>query len=78
MGAHLDAAVVLAYGRDLLDRGGGRGFKITVDVGMKRRLVIFDGQQVVGLGVKDRLGDVGIASHGINRDQSAVKVEALD
>jgi hypothetical protein len=74
----LDAAVVLAKGLDLRDLDGRRGFEIAFDVGMERRLVILDGQKVVGLGVENRLGDVGIASHGIDRDQGALKVEALD
>jgi hypothetical protein len=44
---------------------------------MLGRLVVLHCQQVVGLGVADRLGDVGIASHGTDRDQSAVEIEAL-
>ena len=44
---------------------------------MKRRLVVLHGQQVVGLGVEDGLGDVRIASHGVDGDQGAFEVEAL-
>jgi hypothetical protein len=44
---------------------------------MERRLVVLDGQKVIGLGVEDRLGDGGIAPHGIGRNQSALEVEPL-
>jgi hypothetical protein len=59
--AHLDAAVVLADRLDLLDLARWRCFEIALDVGMQRRLIVLHRQQVVGLGVEDRLGDVGIA-----------------
>jgi hypothetical protein len=39
-------------------------------------LVVLHGQKVVGLGIEDRLGDVGIASDGIDRDQGASEIEA--
>jgi hypothetical protein len=44
---------------------------------MQGRLAALHCQQVVGVGVANRLGDVGIASPGINRDQSAPEIEAL-
>lgn len=61
MVANLEAAVALAGGLDLFDVAGRRGFETAFDVGMKGRLVIIDCQQIVVLGVEDRLGDGGIA-----------------
>src|SRR5882724_2430959 len=56
MGADLDAAVVLANRRNLLDLAGRRGFEIALDIGMQGRLVVLNGEKVVGVGVEDRLG----------------------
>jgi len=75
--AELEAAMVLADCLELFDLRGRRGVEIAPDVLMQGRLVVLDCQQVVGLGVADRLGDVGIASHGIDRNQSALEIEAL-
>jgi hypothetical protein len=77
MGANLDAAVVLADRLDLFDLAGRRCFEIAFDIGMECRLVVLHGQKVVGLGIEDRLGDVGVASDGIDRDQGAGEIEAL-
>ena len=49
-----------------LDLAGRRCFEIAFDVGMQRWLVVLDGQKIVSLGVEDALGDVGIASHGVD------------
>ena len=78
MGTNLNAAVLLADGLDPLDLVGWCRFEIALDIGMERRLVVLHGQKIVGLGVEDRLGDVGIASHGIDRHQGALKIEALN
>lgn len=34
-------------------------------------LVLFDTQNIVGLSLDDGFGDVGLGSHGINRDDTA-------
>ena len=73
--ANLETAVVLVDGLDLLDFGGRRGFEIAFDIGVERRLVVLDGEKVVGPGVEDRLGDGGLAAHGIGRDQGALQIE---
>ena len=59
--ANLETAVVLVDGLDLLDFGRRRGCEIAVDFGMERRLVVLDGQKVVGLGIEDRPGDGDLA-----------------
>jgi hypothetical protein len=46
MVADLKAAVVLAHGLDPLDLVGWRGVEIAFDVGMQRRLVVFDRQKI--------------------------------
>ena len=66
MGTNLNAAVLLADGLDPFDLVGWRRFEIALDIGMERRLVVFHRQKIIGLGVHDRLGDVGIASDGID------------
>jgi len=48
--ANLEAAMVLVDGLDLLDFGGRRGCEIAFDLGVKGRLVVLDGEQVVGPG----------------------------
>ena len=45
---------------------------------MERRLVVLDGEQVVGPGVEGGLGDGGLAAHGIGRDQGTLEIEACD
>jgi hypothetical protein len=57
MGAEFDPAVILTEGLEPLDLAGRCGVEIAFDVGMQRRLVVLDGQKVVGLGIADRLGD---------------------
>src|SRR6204780_5145770 len=76
--ANLEAAVVLVDGLDLLDFGRRRGCEIAFDLGMKRRLVALDGEQVVGPGIEGRLGDGDLAVHGIGRDQGTLEIEPLD
>src|ERR1700691_1012520 len=76
--ANLEAAVVLVDGLDLLDFGRRRGCEIAFDLGMKRRLVALDGEQVVGPGIEGRLGDGDLAAHGIGRDQGTLEIEPLD
>ena len=56
--ANLETAVALVDGLDLLDFGGRRGCEIAFDLGVERRLVVLDGEQVVGPGIEGRLGDV--------------------
>jgi hypothetical protein len=50
--ANLETAVVLVDGLDLLDFGCRRGCEIAFDFGVERRLVVLDGEQVVGPGVE--------------------------
>ena len=45
---------------------------------MEGRLVVLDGEEVVGPSIQDRLGDGGLAAHGIGRDQGALEIEPLD
>ena len=50
--AKLEAAVVLADGLGLLDFDRRRGCEIAFDLGVERRLVVLDGEQVVGPGIQ--------------------------
>ena len=54
--------MVFVDGPDPLDLACWRSFKIAPDLGMQGRLVVLDLQQVVGLGLKERLGDGGVAA----------------
>jgi hypothetical protein len=52
MGTNLDPAVLLTDGLDQLDLVGSCRFEIALDIGMERRLVVFHGQKIVGLGAE--------------------------
>jgi hypothetical protein len=59
--ADLEAAVLIVHCFDFRDLVRRRGFEIAFDVGVKGWLVVLDGEQVIGPGIEDRLGDGGIA-----------------
>ena len=44
---------------------------------MQGRLVVLHGQEVIDLRVEDALGDIRIASHGVDGDERAFKVDAF-
>ena len=70
-GALLDAAMALVdVGVDVerAGRGGGKG---GLDLGAQRRSVGLDGEQVVGAGITDGLGDGAVGGDRIDRDQGA-------
>ena len=69
--------MVFVDGLDPLDLACWRSFEIAPDLGMQGRLVVLDRQQVVGLGLKGRLGDGGVAAHGVNRDQGPSEIQTL-
>jgi hypothetical protein len=77
MGSDFEPAMALLGSLRALELIGRCRIEITLDVGMKGRLVVLHGQKVVGLGIKDALRNVRIASHGINRDQGAFEVDAF-
>jgi hypothetical protein len=78
VGSDLDPAVILAQGLEPIDLAGRCCFEVTFDVGMQRRLVVLHGQKIVGLGVENALGNVRIASHGVDRDQGALEIDAIE
>ena len=78
MGSGFDAAMVLLE-RGMDGKLGCGGFiEIALAVGGQRQLVVFDGEQIVGLGRDDRIGDPRIAADGIDADQCAFHVDAPD
>src|SRR5208283_3872870 len=75
-GAGLDAAVALVeidVDFDLALVGGLEG---GLDIGPQGRLIAFDGEQIVGSGVADGLGDLRIAGDGVDGDHGAFEAAA--
>ena len=59
----------LRLGKRLLkDTGDGRG---------KRRLVVLHGEHIVRFSCDDLLGDVFLAAHGIDSDETAMDLQQL-
>ena len=48
-----------------------------LDLLVERRLVLLDGQDVVGFGLTDLLGDLLLAAHRIDRDQCPGDLQQL-
>ena len=77
MGPDFQPAVALLDSLRLLDLVGRCVIEIAFDFGMKGRLVVLDGQKIIGLGIEKALSDVRIASHGIDGDQGASEIDAF-
>ena len=56
---------------------GRRGAEIVLDIGLQRRLIALEGQQVIGLMGDDPVGDLDLAAHGIDTDQRALELLGL-
>ena len=54
-----------------------RGFEIGVDLRFQRRLIAFQRQQKIGLVLDDLGGDVDLAAHGVDGDESAFELPRL-
>src|SRR5271166_6645061 len=67
-GAGFDAAVALVEIDIDFDLAFFSGFEGRLDIGLQGRLIAFDGEQIIGSGVADGLGDVRIASDRVDRD----------
>ena len=52
------------------------GLEGGLDIGLQGRLIAFDGEQIVGSGVADGLGDLRIASDGVDGDHRAFEAAA--
>ena len=75
MGSDFEPPVLLSDSLGALDLAGRNRVEIAFDVGVQRRLVVLDGQEVVSFGIENALGDARIASHGIDRYQRAFDVD---
>ena len=73
MAARLDAAMGLLDLGERIDLIGGSGVEIELDLGMGGLLIVLGGQQIVAAEIDDRLGDVGLAAHGVDGDEAARK-----
>ena len=71
--AGLDAAVILVDGLYGLNLALGRGGEVGLDVGMQRRLVALERQQVIG----PCLGDLVIGGDGVDGDERALDGQPL-
>ena len=67
--AGLDAAVVLFDGGGCDDLFGRCGLEVGGHVGFEGGLIALQSQDIVRLGVVDLLGDVDLASHGVDGDE---------
>jgi hypothetical protein len=77
MGADFEPAVLFADALAAFDFCARCGVEIAFDIGMQRRLVVLTANRV-GAGIENVVGDVGMTAHGIDRDQRAFKIDALD
>jgi len=48
--------------------------EIVLDVGFQRRLIAFQGEQIIGLVGDDLVGNLDLAAHGIDGDQRPFKL----
>jgi len=72
-GAALDAAMGLVDVGDAFEARGVGFREQGFDVAPRGRLVVLDGQKVVGPRVPDGLGDGGVAGDGIDRHDGALQ-----
>jgi hypothetical protein len=72
----LDAAVV-AVGGGVAIKAVGWGLEITFNLAVQVRPVVLHGDEVVGALGLDGFGDLGLASHGIKRDEGSGQRQAL-
>jgi hypothetical protein len=77
MDADFEPAMLLADGLDALDLAFKRCFEIAFDLRVERRLVVLHDQKIVGFGIEDGLDDGRIVSHGVDRHQGALDIEAF-
>ena len=76
--ADLDPAVIAVGGLQPVDRRCRRHVReVARDLGVQRRPVGLDGQEVIRAFRPDRSCDPGLAAHGVDRDQSAGQRQAL-
>ena len=75
-GAGFDAAVALVDIDVDFDLALVGGFEGGLDIGLKGRLIAFDGEQVVGPGVADGFCDLRIAGDGVDGDHGAFEAAA--
>jgi hypothetical protein len=57
--------------------GGGGGAEIVLDIGFQRRLVAFEGEQIIGLVGDDLVGDLDLTAHGVDGHQRARELVGL-
>ena len=76
--AHLDAAMVTVGGVVTIEGPGMGVGEEALDFGAERRPVVLEGQQIVGALGANGLGDLGLASHGIDGDQRSGQFQALE
>ena len=76
--ADLQTTVVLANRLVLIQFVRRSGFEVAFDLLMQGRLVILDGQEVVATRIQDGLRDGRAAPHGVDRNQGAFQVQALE
>ena len=55
-------------------RPARRGVKIVFGVGFERRLIAFEGEEIIGLVGDDLVGDFDLTSHGVDGHQRAFKL----
>src|SRR5208282_3549214 len=75
-GAGFDAAVALVDIDVDINLALADGFEGSLDIGLEGRLIAFNGEQIVGSGVADGLGDLRIAGDGVDGDHGAFEAAA--